>query len=125
MEVAQKAASNFYFQGSRAGKAIPSPPCYNHLMTSHPIVYRIHAIQRMFERRISEENVRRVLQHGELIEDYSDEMPHPGGLMLGRHGKRPLHVVMAENTSEAEAIVITVYEPDPSQWKSNSRDRKK
>ena len=99
--------------------------CYNPSMTSHRIIFRIHAIQRMFERRISEEHVRRVLQHGEMIEDYSDEMPQPGGLMMGKHGKRPLHVVVAENKSGDEAIVITVYEPDLAQWKSNSRERKK
>ncbi|MBI5838955.1 MAG: DUF4258 domain-containing protein [Chloroflexi bacterium] len=94
-------------------------------MTSRPIVFRIHAIQRMFERRISEENVRQVLQSGEMIEDYSDEMPFPSGLMSGRRGNRPLHVVMAENTEEDETIVITVYEPDPSQWKSGFRNRLK
>jgi len=94
-------------------------------MNSRPIIFRIHAIQRMFERRISEENVRQVLQHGEMIEDYSEEMPHPGGLMSGRRGARPLHVVMAENTRDNELIVITAYEPAPSQWKPGSRDRKK
>lgn len=94
-------------------------------MTSHSIIFRIHAIQRMFERRISDETVRQVLEHGEMIEDYSEEMLHPGGLMSGRRGRRPLHVVMAENTSEGEVIVITAYEPDPSQWKPGSRDRKK
>jgi len=94
-------------------------------MTSQPIIYRIHAIQRMFERRISDENVRQVLQLGEMIEDYSDEMPFPSRLMLGRRGERPLHVVMAENTKENELVVITVYEPNPSQWKSGSRNRKK
>ena len=94
-------------------------------MTSRQIIFRIHAIERMFERRITEENVRRVLGHGEMIEDYSDEMTYPGGLMLGKHGKRPLHVVVAENKRDNETIVITVYEPDPAQWKSNSRERKK
>ena len=94
-------------------------------MNSRPIIYRIHAIQRMFERRISGENVRQVLQAGEVIEDYSDEMPFPSSLMLGRCGNRPLHVVMAENTKEGELVVITVYEPDPAQWKSGSRNRKK
>lgn len=95
------------------------------LMKSHPIVYRVHAIQRMFERRIPEENVRQVLQSGEMIEDYSDEMPYPGRLMSGRRGNRPLHVVMAENTKENELVVITVYEPAPSHWKPDFRDRKK
>ena len=94
-------------------------------MTSRQIIFRIHAIERMFERRITEGNVRQVLQLGEMIEDYSDEMIYPGGLMLGKHGKRPLHVVVAENTADNEAIVITAYEPDPMQWKSNSKDRKK
>ena len=94
-------------------------------MTSQPIIYRIHAIQRMFERRISEENVRQVLQSGEMIEDYSDEMSFPSRLMLGRRGERPLHVVMAENTKEGELAVITVYEPDSSQWKSGFKGRKK
>jgi hypothetical protein len=94
-------------------------------MTSRPIIFRIHAIQRMFERRVSEETVRQVLQSGEMIEDYSEEMAHPGGLMLGRRGNRPLHVVMAENTQDNELVVITVYEPDPTQWKAQFRSRKK
>ena len=94
-------------------------------MTSQTIIYRIHAIQRMFERRVSEENVSQVLGSGEMIEDYSDEMPFPSRLMLGRRGERPLHVVMAENTKEGELVVITVYEPDSSQWKSGFKGRKK
>jgi hypothetical protein len=94
-------------------------------MISRPIIFRIHAIQRMFERRVSEVDVRHVLQTGEMIEDYSDEMPHPGGLMSGRRGNRTLHVVMSENTQNNELIVITAYEPDRAQWKPGSRDRKK
>ncbi len=94
-------------------------------MTSRPIIFRIHAIQRMFERRVSEEDVRQVLESGERIEDYSDEMPFPSGLISGRRGIRALHIVTAENTRDNELVVITVYEPDPSQWKSGSKDRKK
>ena len=94
-------------------------------MNFPPIIFRIHAIQRMFERRVSAENVRQILRSGEIIEDYSDDMPHPGGLVSGRRGNRPLHVVMAENKQENELVVITVYEPDPSQWKARFRSRKK
>jgi hypothetical protein len=93
-------------------------------MNSRPILFRIHAVQRMFERRVSEEHVRQVLQFGELIEDYSDEMPQPGGLMLGRRGLRPLHVVMTENTRDDELIVVTVYEPKPSHWKPGFKARR-
>ena len=94
-------------------------------MNSRPIIFRMHAVQRMFERRISVEAVRQVLQSGEMIEDYSDEMPAPGGLMLGKRGQRPIHVVVAENAKEDELVVITVYEPDPSQWKAQFMGRKK
>ena len=93
-------------------------------MNSRPLVFRIHAVQRMFERKVSEESVRQVLQNGELIEDYSDEMPRPGGLMLGRRGNRPLHVVMTENERDNELIVITVYEPKLSHWKPGFKTRK-
>ena len=93
-------------------------------MTNQPIIFRIHAVQRMFERRITIENVRQVLQSGEMIEDYSEDMPDPGGLLSGKRGQRPLHVVMAENTKEGELVVITVYEPDRAQWKADFRNRK-
>ena len=93
-------------------------------MTNQPIIFRIHAVQRMFERRIPVENVRQVLQSGEMIEDYSEDMPDPGGLLSAKRGQRPLHVVLAENTKEGERVVITVYEPDPAQWKAGFRSRK-
>lgn len=89
-----------------------------------PILFRIHAVQRMFERRVSVENVRQVLQSGEMIEDYSDEMPAPGGLMSAKGGQRPLHVVVAENLPADELVVITVYQPDSMQWKPGFRNRK-
>ena len=93
-------------------------------MASRSIVFRIHAVQRMFERRIGVENVRQVLETGEMIEDYSEEMPAPGGLMSGKRGGRPVHVVMAENEKDGELVVITVYEPDTSQWKPGFRSRR-
>lgn len=68
--------------------------------------------------------MRQVLQSGEMIEDYSDDMPFPSGLMMSKCGTRPLHVVMAENTKDDQLVVITVYEPDPSQWKANFKSRK-
>lgn len=97
---------------------------YNRSMSARRVIFRIHAIQRMFERQVSEQNVRQVLQSGEIIEDYSDDMPFPSGLMMSKPGTRPLHVVMAENPEDNALVVITVYEPDPSQWKPNFKSRK-
>jgi hypothetical protein len=89
------------------------------------LVFRVHAIQRMFQRRISEDDVRHVLDKGEIIEEYPEDTPYPSKLILGERNKRPLHVVVAENAMNNERIVITVYEPDPSQWGSGFRRRKR
>jgi hypothetical protein len=93
-------------------------------MNSRPTIFRIHAVQRMFERRITVEAVRQVLQSGEMIEDYSEDMPDPGGLLSAKPGQRALHVVTAEDTKAGARVVITVYEPDPAQWKAGFRSRK-
>ena len=89
------------------------------------IVYRVHAIQRMFERHISEHDVRTVLAEGEVLVEYPDDKPYPSRLALGFRGARPLHIVVADNVELNEIIVITVYEPDPAKWDSAFRRRKK
>ncbi len=52
-------------------------------MTYQKLVFRVHAIQRMFERSIQDEDVRTVLRQGEVIEAYPDDTPYPSYLMLG------------------------------------------
>lgn len=89
------------------------------------IIFRVHAIRRMFERKVSEEEVRDVLQRGEVVESYSEDQPYPSRLVLGWAGSRPLHVVAAENAKDNELIVITVYEPASDQWEQDFKRRKK
>ena len=88
------------------------------------LIFRVHALRRMFERRISIDDVNAVIDSGETIEDYRDDRPYPSRLVLGWRGARPLHVVVADNLSENELIVITVYEPDPELWGADFRKRK-
>ena len=93
-------------------------------MAYNPLVFRVHAIQRMFERRITEDDVGHVLATGEVIESYESDTPYPSRLILGFCGPRPLHVVVADNQQDRETIVITVYEPEPAQWDSSFRRRR-
>lgn len=88
------------------------------------IVFRVHAIKRMFERQIGVDDVIHVLNSGQIIEAYADDLPHPSCLMLGWCGERPLHVVAARNEDDGETIVVTVYEPDGNLWESNFTRRK-
>ena len=88
------------------------------------IQFRVHAVQRMFERSVSVKKVTQSLRTGETIEDYSSETPEPSRLILGFQGKRPFHVVASENPASGETTIITVYLPDPDRWTKDSRNRK-
>jgi len=77
----------------------------------------------MFERKISADEVRYVLETGEAIEEYPDDTPYPSRLIMGWYKGRPIHVVAANNSLDKEIIIITVYEPDPSEWDPECRER--
>ncbi len=46
-------------------------------------IYRIHAIERMFERDISEQDIESVVFNGEVIKNYPNDKPYPSRLSLG------------------------------------------
>jgi Domain of unknown function (DUF4258) len=93
-------------------------------LTFGRLVFRVHAIQRIALRGISEAEVRAVLTSGEAIEEYPDDTPYPSRLVLGWVGSRPLHVVAADNPEDEDTIVITAYEPEPNQWEAGFRRRR-
>lgn len=80
------------------------------------IVFRVHALQRMFRRSVSSHAVCEVIKNGKTIEDRPLETPYPVRLMHLRLEGRHLHVVIAEDVVGSTIYVITVYEPDPGQW---------
>jgi Domain of unknown function (DUF4258) len=93
-------------------------------MNRPKLLFRTHAVQRMFERNISVKKVSQALQSGETIEDYSSEMPEPSRLILGFQGKHPFHVVTSENPETNQITIITVYIPDPNKWNKDFKSRR-
>ena len=93
-------------------------------MTPSKMTFRVHAIQRMFERGISIADILQVQQTGKVIEDYPDDLPYHGALTLGWHEDRPIHAVSCIDEAADETIFITVYVPSPSKWESNFKKRK-
>lgn len=85
-------------------------------MSSSRVIFRVHAVQRMFERNLSLKKIVQAVRSGKTVEDYSLEMPEPSRLVLGFHGKRPLHVVISENQKTNVITIITAYSPDPANW---------
>ncbi len=93
-------------------------------MKARQLVFRVHAIQRMFQRGISVPQVRSVVESGEVVEQYPEDKPYPSRLLLGWSDERPLHVVVADNPESSENIVITTYEPTERHWEPGFRRRK-
>jgi len=82
----------------------------------------VHAVQRMAERGLREEEVAQVVAAGKEIESYADDKPYPSRLLLGWVEGRPIHVVTA--AAEHGIIVVTVYEPDPDLWEAGFERRR-
>lgn len=92
------------------------------------VLYTTHARREMKEERfgeIREEEVHEAISCGEVIEEYPDDAPYRSALLYGlTQTNRPLHVVCAYNEKEKQAIIITVYHPDPQQWDDYRRRKK-
>ena len=89
-------------------------------------IYRVHAIERMFQRDISEYIVQKTITDGEIIENYLDDKPYPSFLALTFEDKnldKPIHVVYAKNGNDI--IIITAYRPNKSKWTNTYKARLK
>jgi len=87
------------------------------------LIYRKHAIMRMFERGISEQDIREILSTGETIARYLDDRPYPSQLLLGWIDNKPMHVLTAE-TDNDEIIIVTAYHPELALWEDNFKRRR-
>jgi hypothetical protein len=88
------------------------------------ILFLAHAIRQMSspDRMIGTGDIRTVIEHGEVIENYPQDPRGHSCLILGIAGKRPLHVVCAPK--EDYLAIITAYIPNDQEWESGYRKRK-
>lgn len=89
------------------------------------ILFLPHAVRQMsrIDRMISTAEVELVINKGELIENYPDDVRGNSCLLLG-YGRnhRVIHVVCSPK--EDYLAVITAYLPDSRKWEDNFRKRK-
>ncbi len=82
-----------------------------------------HAVDQIIARRISVQELREVVEGGEVIEDYPDDKYGPSCLLFGTTATgRPLHV-QCSYPSRQLVKVITLYEPEPERWIDLKRRR--
>ncbi len=94
-------------------------------MDCKEIVFSRHAIIQMFARKISKDQVVKVIHNGEVIADYKDDKPLPSKLIFGIIYNKPLHVVVGYNDNLKKCIVITAYFPDAFIWEPDFKTRRK
>ena len=76
-----------------------------------------HAIEESRNDRLSVDEIWSSISAGEIIEDYPDDRPHPSCLIFGLSPDgSPVHTVVAYDSVEGWAILVTVYRPDPNRW---------
>jgi len=76
---------------------------------SYDIRYSNHARDRMFERRITEEEVIHALSFGSLIKKNENATPFPKEEISCQVGLRLIYVVVAVNHTSKTKVVVTVY----------------
>lgn len=58
------------------------------------------------------------IANGDVITSYQDDKPYPSCLILSWLDEAtPIHSVWAYNAASQSAALITVYRPDPEQWR--------
>lgn len=73
-----------------------------------------HAVKRMIKRSIDRHEIEDVITKGEVIEEYPDDKYSQSCLIYGMTKKgKSLHVQVSLPPT---VIIITVYEPDSSEW---------
>jgi len=82
-----------------------------------------HALKRVVERNISDQEIRQAGAQATVIEEYPDDKYSPSCLLLGfTEVGRPLHVQVSLADTDL-AKIITLYEPDPNEWVNYSQRR--
>ncbi len=83
-----------------------------------------HAFKRAVERNISDTEIRQAGNEAKIIEDYPEDKYAPSCLLLGfTQAGRPLHI-QASYANSPMVKIITLYEPDETEWTNNYSERR-
>ncbi|MCD6397969.1 MAG: DUF4258 domain-containing protein [Spirochaetaceae bacterium] len=86
-----------------------------------------HALQRLFERSISEEDIEYTINNGDIIGEYPDDKPYPSALVYCKVNNKPIHVVYSIDENEQQVknyIIITAYIPSVKEWTNDFMTRR-
>ncbi len=88
------------------------------------IEWRSHALKRMLQRGISQQEVKEAIRFGEIIEEYPNDRPFESVLVFYRENKC-IHVVISLDNINQIIYVITAYIPDTVHFENDLKTRRK
>ena len=94
------------------------------ISASKRVLFLPHAVRQMSrpDRMITPSEVRRIIEKGNVIEDYPEDARGHSCLLLGFGDEnRPVHVVCAPK--DDYLAIITAYLPDVNEWSPDYRER--
>ena len=74
-------------------------------------IWRLHAQERMIQRKISRADVEEVVTRGEIERSYHEDRPFPSYLISGWVSSRRINVVAGWDVEDRMVYIITVFEP--------------
>jgi len=80
--------------------------------------------EKLRQRRIKAQDIEQAVKTGIIIEEYPYDPRGASCLICGLVGKSPLHVLCGRLDAE-EILIITAYEPDPTEWEDDWKTRKR
>ena len=90
------------------------------------LLFLPHAVRQMTrpDRMISPSEIRTVIENGEIIEDYPDDVRGHSCLIMGKgEDGRAVHVVCA--LQDEYIAIITAYIPNLEDWEEGFKERKR
>jgi Domain of unknown function (DUF4258) len=85
--------------------------------------YTVHGVRQLIALGLGRAEIEEIIRSGEIVEEYPQHHYGPCCLILGHTSVgKALHVVCSCRTV---VDIITVYEPDASEWESDLRTRKR
>ncbi|GAB4022522.1 DUF4258 domain-containing protein [Spirosoma koreense] len=88
------------------------------------VTYKLHAVEQMFKRNITQPEVEEVIRNGETIAEYPGDKPYPSILRLAFVAERPIHIVIAQD-EVGECYIVTAYEPTVFLWEPDFKTQKR
>ena len=93
-------------------------------MECENLIFSGHAVQRMFYRRITKDEIQSVIVYGEIIEEYPNDEPFPCYLLFDYVKGKPVHVVLSKDEKTGTCYVVTAYIPDLQVWRDDFKARR-